>query len=366
MSIAVVSLTKNALHNAVFLRGRLLPHEEKIDIYAPLKLKEELSEDFISYYEESFSETVRKVYLSYERLIFIMATGIVVRSIALLIKDKTVDPAVVVMDERLEYAISLIGGHVAGANELARRIATVCDARAVITTATDVNGAGALDLIARDLRAYRQEQRECYKEVNLALAQGEKVFLYMDEYVAKESLDLRGFTPVKDSDSDRISEEMIRFPNAVRLYAGITEVPPKWQVFDWERIVPRKLVLGMGCKKNTDYEVLREVFDEFIRDNRFDLSAIRQIVSIDLKKEEPALIRLSSELRVDFQTYTSAEIAEVFEREDIFGKSAFVKSITGVPAVAEPCAYIASGGNLIVRRYAKNGVTIAAGYDLHQ
>lgn len=363
MSIAVVSLTKNALRNAIWLRSRMLSEADRIDIYAPGKLKAEAKGEFIRYYEEKFSETVQQIYAKYEHLIFIMATGIVVRSLAPLLKDKTLDPAVVVMDEKLEYAISLVGGHVAGANELARKIAEVSGARAVVTTATDVNGAGALDLIARDLEAYRQEQRDLYKEANLALAEGDKIFLCLDEYVAQESLDIRGFTMVDPAKGvDAVWEEMDSCPQAIRLYIGITDLLPELNRTTWEKVVPKKLVLGMGCKKNTDYQVLREVFDEFIRNNRFDRSAIREIVSIDLKKEEEALLRLSSELGVSFHTYTAEEIGKVFEREERFGQSAFVKSITGVPAVAEPCAYLASGGHLIVKRYAKNGVTIAAGY----
>lgn len=72
-------------------------------------------------------------------LIFIMATGIVVRTIAPLIKDKRIDPAVVVLDEKGEYAISLLSGHLGGANRLAKEIANFLGARPVITTASDVD-----------------------------------------------------------------------------------------------------------------------------------------------------------------------------------------------------------------------------------
>ena len=83
------------------------------------------------------------------RFVFIMAAGIVVRTIAPLLTDKRTDPAVIVLDEKGRHAISLVGGHVAGANALAAEIARLCGGDAIITTASDVNGLPAIDLWAK-------------------------------------------------------------------------------------------------------------------------------------------------------------------------------------------------------------------------
>ena len=85
-----------------------------------------------------------------KNLIFIMATGIVVRTIAPLIKDKRTDPAVIVLDEKGEYAISLLSGHLGGANKLAKEIADFLGGQAVITTASDVNNMTSIDLWAKE------------------------------------------------------------------------------------------------------------------------------------------------------------------------------------------------------------------------
>ncbi|MDO4719767.1 MAG: cobalt-precorrin 5A hydrolase [Peptostreptococcaceae bacterium] len=364
MSTGILVLTKNALQNAKFLRSLLLKDGEEAVVYAPKKLEDRQNDAKVYFYEEKFSKIVSHAYQSHHQLIFIMAAGIVVRSMAQLLKDKTLDPAVVVMDERLRYAVSLVGGHVAGANELAVRLEKLLNCQAVITTATDVNEAGALDLIARDLKAYRNEQRDLYKAVNLALAQREKVFLIRDEQVRKERLDLRGFTLLDKMNLLEQRKLLRSFPKAPLLYIGIRF--PEKDDEKIERIIPKRLILGMGCRKNTPYAVIAEVFEEFMKMYGFSEEAVSDIVSIDLKKDEEGLIALAERLNADFYTYTAEEIGDCIRRVGAFSGSEFVRSITGVPAVAEPCAYIASGGSLITERFAENGVTIAAGYRYFQ
>jgi cobalamin biosynthesis protein CbiG len=96
------------------------------------------------------SGVVTELWSKYEALVFIMASGIVVRTIAPLLRDKKTDPAVVVLDEAGKFAVSLAGGHLGGANELASEVARFLGGEAVITTASDVNGLPSLDLWARD------------------------------------------------------------------------------------------------------------------------------------------------------------------------------------------------------------------------
>jgi len=96
------------------------------------------------------SETVSELWDDCRNLIFIMAAGIVVRTIAPLIKDKKTDPAIVVLDEKGRFAISLLSGHIGGANEIAREIANFLGGDAVITTASDVNNLPSIDLWAEE------------------------------------------------------------------------------------------------------------------------------------------------------------------------------------------------------------------------
>src|SRR6185369_14997252 len=80
---------------------------------------------------EELKELVVTLWNEYDGLACIMATGIVVRMIAPLLESKEKDPAVVVMDDAGRFAISLVSGHLGGANELAERCSFVSGARAV-------------------------------------------------------------------------------------------------------------------------------------------------------------------------------------------------------------------------------------------
>lgn len=390
MSIGILVLTNKALESAIYLRQTLLDKDCKdsagnndrtITIFAPMKLKKtDKDQSFISYYEEQFSHLVGSAYNSKKNLIFIMAMGIVVRTIAPLIKDKTLDPAVVVMDENLQFAISLIGGHVAGANELARRIGDNTSAVPVITTATDVAGKGALDIIARDLSAYQQSQRTLYKTVNYALAQGKQIFLILDEYTKNEKLDTRGFTVFDyksfEKNKSLIEEEINRRSSAgdnepiIVLFVGVTSpsldsIHSMDQHIMVKKLIPKKICLGMGCKKNTPPSTVKKVFFDFMELYQLDHQSIAEISSIELKSKEQGLIQLAEDLGVKYHIYNNDAIIRSCKEKAMTSSSDFVKTITGVPAVAEPCAYLSSNGNVITSRYADQGVTIAAGYRIY-
>jgi cobalt-precorrin 5A hydrolase len=120
---------------------------------------------------------LKKKIRQYTGHIFIMSTGIVVRVIAPLIRHKTEDPAVVVVDDRGMHAISLLSGHLGGANELAQKIAGIIGAKPVITTATDVNLVPAIDVLAKEKSLFI-ENPEAIKTVNMALLRGDKIHVH--------------------------------------------------------------------------------------------------------------------------------------------------------------------------------------------
>ena len=136
------------------------------------------------YNKENFKENLRAGFKQYDSLVCIMATGIVVRILAPLIVHKTSDPAVVVLDQKGHYAISLLSGHLGGANDLAREMAAISGGEAVITTATDVAGELSFDTFAKkyDMAIENIEQ---LKHISGALLSGKKVNVFTDKNVEK-------------------------------------------------------------------------------------------------------------------------------------------------------------------------------------
>ncbi len=123
-------------------------------------------------------------------------------------------------------------------------------------------------------------------------------------------------------------------------------------------MIPRNLVVGIGCRRNTDSLLLQESLNDLLHQYNIDIKSIKQIGSIDIKHDEKAIIDLASYLDVEFITVCAKEISKV---DCLFDKSEFVKKNVGVYCVAEPVAHILSNGNLIIEKHKYRGITISVG-----
>jgi cobalt-precorrin 5A hydrolase len=281
--------------------------------------------------------------------IFIMATGIVVRSIAPHLRHKTVDPAVVVVDDRGRFAISLTCGHLGGANVLAHQTAACLDAVPVITTATDINRKAAIDVLATD-RGLKIENPEGIKAVNMALLTDE---------------------PVRLHDPDGWLQHLL--PNAVSYHAdpslaasasGDASRPGVWiddTICDFGPHIlvlrPPSLVAGIGCNRNTPQEEIRGLLDQILEQFGLACASLCSIASIDLKADEEGLCALAATIDLPLHFFTSQELARV---ENIQTPSAAVAKHVGVPSVCEAAAILASrNGRLIVPKHSTKNVTVA-------
>ncbi len=358
MSIGILVLTNKALTSADKIASKL----ENVIIYAPLKLKADIDiEVKAEFYDEKFSQIVEKAYKTHDKLIFIMATGIVVRSIAHMIKDKTLDPAIVVMDEGLKFCISLLGGHVAGANQLANTIADVVGCIPVITTATDVNNKGALDIIANELGAYKNSQRDIYKAINFSLASSKKVYLISDIDLNLLNLDTRGFELISLNEALNLNTvaDVIHIRGA---FAGDKTVLKQVQdKVNYCEIKPQNFVLGIGCKRGTSYEKIKESLKILCDKYLVQENQIKVIASIELKKDENGIIELANEFSVPFITFSADILEKAVNSDNDIETSAFVKSITGVSSVAQASAYTFSEGRVILPKQVIDGVTFSLG-----
>ena len=268
-------------------------------------------------------------------LIFVGAMGICIRTIAPYVKDKTTDPAVIVVDEAANHVIPVLSGHLGGANSFAQALAEELGSEAVLTTATDVNGLFAADEWARR-NGLKVVNTRRIKYVSSALLAGKTVKVSSDARMSGE-----------------IPQGIVMTDTQPDLYIG-------WKTTGDNVLclVPPMCVLGIGCRRNTPFETLDEGMENFIREHGIRKEAVKAVATIDLKKDEEGLIKLCVENGWDFITFSSEELSAL---QGTFTASSFVSSVTGVDNVCERASLLASGegGKLEVNKCAGNGMTFA-------
>ncbi len=268
-----------------------------------------------------------------DALIYVGAAGIAVRAIAPYVQKKDQDPAVVVVDELGTYAIPILSGHLGGANDLARQIALVLGAQPVITTATDLHQRFAVDEWAR--------HQDC------AVVETDRILPVSSRILAGETVTVTSKYPIAGSPPEGV---VLGSEGQVRLSVW-TDDPQALH------LVPRTLVLGVGCKKNTPAETLEAVFQEFAETYGFWPQGIRQVCSITLKEHELGLQQFCKSHHWPFQVFSPEQLKQL---PGPFTASEFVQKTAGVDNVCERSAVAGSeGGRLLCPKFAKTGVTLA-------
>lgn len=318
---------------------------------ADLHFSSKLGPDFQSELEKenipytifkSLSIKLSEVFNDYEGHIFIMSTGIVVRLTAHLLRHKTIDPAVVVLDEAGRHAISLLSGHIGGGNRLTQSVASLIDADPVITTATDINGVPAIDLLAGQ-RGLVIENPEAIKIVNMAFLTGRKIDLHDPLGLLVDAIPDSYLLTTGGSDED-----------VARVFIddAVTDLPVQTLV-----LRPKSLVAGMGCNRGTSMEEMKSLLYQMLDEFRLSPASLRGIASIDIKADEPGLLELAKDLELPVVFYDKEELNKV---KNIKNPSAMVEKHTGAKSVCEAAAILsAKKGKLIVPKHSTRNVTVA-------
>lgn len=276
----------------------------------------------------------RDHFSSHDVLLFVGATGIAVRAIAPYIRNKVSDPAVVVVDELGKYVIPVLSGHIGGANRFARRLAGELSATPVITTATDLTGAFAVDSWASE-NGLKILNTERIKAVSSKLLAGRKVYMRCDFPVVGE------------------------LPDGVVLDVSRYEVALTAERHDTDEVlalVPPVLTVGIGCRRGADEEQVRQAFETAMEESGYLKEAVCRVCSIDIKADEAGIIKFCEDNGLEFKTFSKEELKSV---EGEFSSSQFVKSVTGVENVCERSAVLGSGGRLVLSKRSQNGVCVA-------
>lgn len=277
-------------------------------------------------------------------LVFIMATGIVVRQIAPYLQGKDRDPAVLVLDEKGEYVISLLSGHLGGANAWARTIGNWLNARPVITTATDVQGMTAPDEYARQF-GWTVEPVAGLRKVNS--------FLLEQGYLNVWSDCLPEAHPVRlDASYHFLAEK-----DKARAHIWITMQEHKEP--DPLFIIPQIYSVGVGCRKDMDAEHIKKAIIESIQQLNISIASVKGIYSIDLKSEEAGIIEAAYSFGLPFRTFAAEEIQQINEKQGLV-LSDYVKEKIGVNGVCEAASLLGTNqGELVLPKQKYSGVTVA-------
>ncbi|CFY06983.1 Cobalamin (vitamin B12) biosynthesis CbiG, core [Syntrophomonas zehnderi OL-4] len=359
---AILCLTENGLRLAEKLAG-FFPDST---VYMPCRLAgaAPTSPDnkYGRVYVSNWTNAWAEAFKNNTALICIMAVGIVVRSLADLMVSKFTDPAVVVMDEKGEYVISLLSGHLGGANQLARAAAGITGGQAVITTASDVEQKTAVDLVAQEIDAV-VEPWQRIKTFNRYLIEGQAINLYSpwpwlkipagfcwqggEGYLFYQGL--YSYTAARAAEAaDKILEPAV--------------IISPWKIKmdnnrQWVQLRPRNLAVGMGCRRNVSSNEVMQALEYVMEQFSLDIDCVKKLATIDLKAQEPALLDVAARLGKPFLSFNANEIRSL---DGTYEPSAWVKEKIGVGGVCEPAAQLAAGRGITLAPKQKIGaVTIS-------
>lgn len=325
-----------------------------------------------------------------DAIIFVGATGIAVRAIAPFIHGKAVDPAVLVIDEAGRYVISLLSGHLGGANALARTAASLIEAEPVITTATDAESAFAVDTFAKENGFLLTDLRKA-KEVSAKVLRGEKLRIYsdipMERLVQRPARHEAELVPAQDIDHADIVisyrthilkpasgpdavVDVVQVHHQVKRESEASTVSDPISLSEHPsekaprgiglRLIAKRVHVGLGARKGVSQAEVAAAVATCLEDAGIDPRAVVDLVSIDLKKQEAGILAYSYESDVPFVTYTAEELRTV---EGAFAGSSFVQSVTGVANVCERAAAFAAGrsghAEVLVHKTIHGNVTTA-------
>jgi cobalt-precorrin 5A hydrolase len=351
---AIVAITKHGVE----LARRLHQSFSHADLYYMSKFaKGDEETRGIQLFSGSVRLLFPALWPAYKGLIVIISLGAVVRMIAPLLQDKKTDPGVVVIDDTGEHVISVLSGHLGGANELAREVAAAIGARPVITTASDVQKTIPVDLFGRRF-GWQWESAEKLTPVSASVVNEERVA------VVQES-----------GERDWWMHDTPMPPN-IRLYTSIPDAlrdEPQAALVVTHRILareeeailengvlyrPKVLALGIGCNRGTAAEEIEAVIRETLAELSFSIRSVKAVCTIDLKKDEAGLLAVCDKFGWEFVTYKPDELNQLKLEEP----SETVFKFTGAYGVSEPAAKLYTGTEKLALTKKKSGnVTISVG-----
>jgi len=347
MAIAVIAITRNGAR----LGKKLLQGLAGAELFVSSRYAGQAGSKARHFDPACLKQLTGELWHKSDGLIFIMATGIVVRMIAPHLKSKDSDPAVTVMDDAGKFAISLLSGHLGGANELTERCAFISGARPVITTATDVNDLPSFDMLAKD-QGWAIEDISRVKILNSLLLDGEEIAVVDPSGATRCYFHGRGRLSFHASFADAKASKAKGMLFVTNHYFPPQSIPGNLLI-----LRPRNLALGIGCNRGTPAEEIDEFVGKHLRRLFLSFKSVAIIASAEAKRDEPGLIAYAGQYDIPLQFYTSEQLNSVTVPTS---PSEYAMAAIGATGVAEPAAVLASGGGrLLLHKVKSANVTLA-------
>ncbi|MBU5227693.1 cobalt-precorrin 5A hydrolase [Clostridium senegalense] len=332
MKTLIISVTKNGDATSTLLKEKLEILNYKVDICLKEKLK-----------KSGLQNTCKEAMGKYNNIIFISSTGIAVRGIAPFIKSKDIDPAVVVVDNSCKYAISLLSGHLGGANNLTEKVANILKCEAVITTATDNLNIIAPDVFAMENNLVIDSLKKC-KDIAASLVEGKKVGFYDD----------KNFLHAPKGYYDNLNEvsAMVYVTNKMRINENIKTL----------KLIRKDIVLGIGCRKDYDVKNMEENVLKELEKLNIDIRSIKEISTVEIKANEKAILSLKERLSCKLNIFSIEDVKKI---ENKYETSEFVRKTIGVGAVSAPVVEL-SNARVLIEKLKLEGMTLSIGEKLEE
>ncbi len=330
--VSVLAITKNGISIGAKLK-EIFPDW---NVYAPSKFSNDKE---IIWYSEPTSEKIIELFNNNNALICLFSLGAVIRLIAPYLKDKKSDPAVIVIDDKTNFVISVLSGHLGGANELTQTISEKLNSIPVITTAADVNKTIAVDLLGRNF-GWKIDDDSTVTKISAHMVNEEKIGVYQDtgktnwfKELPKNVKIYDSLDGLKKSDSKGhliISDKIMNddFLNDSVIYR------------------PPSLVIGIGLHWDTSKKTIKDGIDVCLKKFNLSSKSIAKLVSIKKPKDVQGLVYIGKEMGIPIEDGEREELAQISAPNP----SDTVKDFEGTPSVSEAAAIKVSGGKLIVEK----------------
>jgi cobalt-precorrin 5A hydrolase len=332
--VAILAITKNGIKIASSIK-QIFPNWT---IYAPSKFQDATTS--VSWYEEQTAVKIAELFRKFDGIVCLFSLGAVIRLISPYLKDKKTDPAVIVIDDKANFVISALSGHLGGANELTEEIARKLGATAVITTAADVNKTIPVDLLGKEF-GWKIQDDSNVTRISALMVNEEKIGVYQDAgeknwwrndlpknvtvYDTLEKLkqsDSKGYLIISDKELD-------------------SEITKNAVVYR-----PQTLVVGIGLHTDTTKDKIKEGLSSCLQRYGLSSKSIARLVSLKKPKEIQGLVETGKEFGIPVEYFEREELAKI----TIPNPSVMVQAFEGTPSVSEAAALKSSGGNLIVEK----------------